>query len=78
MDKIILRKKGLVESVIHQLKNRCQIEHSRHRNPLNFLVNVIGGLIACSLQPQKSCLNLRKSEQNLLKMFYLKAELALV
>jgi len=58
-DKLILRKRAIVESVIDQLKNISQIEHTRHRNPINFFVNVIAGLIAYCLQPKKPSLNLQ-------------------
>ena len=57
-DKLLLRKRAIVESVIDQLKNISQIEHSRHRSPLNFLVNILGGLVAYCLQPKKPSLNL--------------------
>lgn len=33
-DKILLRKRSLIETVNDELKNICQIEHSRHRSPL--------------------------------------------
>ena len=46
IDKILLRKRPLIETVNDQLKNLCQIEHSRHRSPFNFLVNLVSGLIA--------------------------------
>jgi hypothetical protein len=46
MDRILLRKRAIVESVIDQLKNISQIEHSRHRSVANFLVNLLCGLIA--------------------------------
>jgi hypothetical protein len=45
-DKILLRKRSIIESVNDQLKNSSQIEHSRHRSPLNFFVNLIAGLVA--------------------------------
>ena len=45
-DKQLLRKRAVVESVIEQLKHICQIEHSRHRSPANFIVNLLAGLIA--------------------------------
>ena len=45
-DKQLLRKRALIESVIEQLKHICQIEHSRHRSPTNFIVNLLAGLIA--------------------------------
>ena len=57
-DKLILRKRAIVESVIDQLKNISQIEHTRHRSPINFFVNVIAGLIAYCQQPKKPSLNL--------------------
>ena len=41
-----------------QLKNISQIEHSRHRSPLNFCVNLLCGLIAYSHQPKKPSLRL--------------------
>src|SRR5262249_11884614 len=34
-DKILLRKRSIIETVIDQLKNISQIEHSRHRSPTN-------------------------------------------
>ncbi|MCC8467464.1 MAG: transposase, partial [Rickettsia endosymbiont of Eriopis connexa] len=40
-DKILLRKRSLVESVFNVLKNRMNLEHSRHRSPTNFLVHVL-------------------------------------
>jgi len=56
MDRIMIRKRAIVESVIDQLKNISQIEHSRHRSVCNFLVNLISGLIAYAHQPKKPSL----------------------
>jgi hypothetical protein len=58
IDKILLRKRALIESVNDQLKNICQIEHSRHRSVFNFLVNLIAGLTAYIYQPKKPALDL--------------------
>jgi hypothetical protein len=58
-DKILLRKRAIIESVNDQLKNISQIEHSRHRSPTNFMVNVIAGLIAYTYRATKPALNLR-------------------
>jgi hypothetical protein len=58
MDKILLRKRAIVETIIDQLKNVSQIEHSRHRSPANFLVNLLCGLIAYCRQPKKPSLGL--------------------
>lgn len=56
-DKLLARKRAIVETVIDQLKNISQIEHSRHRSPTNFMVNVLCGLIAYCHQPKKPSLN---------------------
>jgi hypothetical protein len=45
-DKLLLRKRFIIETINDQLKNQSQIEHSRHRSPINFVVNVVAGLIA--------------------------------
>lgn len=58
IDKILLRKRALIESINDQLKNMCQIEHSRHRSWFNFLVNLLAGLIAYTYQEKKPSLNL--------------------
>jgi hypothetical protein len=64
-DKIILRKRALIETVCDELKNICQIEHTRHRSPEGFIVNVISGLIAYSYLPKKPSLNLEIVNQSL-------------
>lgn len=58
MDKLLARKRAIIESIIDQLKNISQIEHSRHRSPLNFCVNLICGLIAYAHQPKKPAIAL--------------------
>jgi hypothetical protein len=57
-DKLLLRKRCIIETINDQLKNISQIEHSRHRSFTNFLVNLIAGLIAYALKPVKPTLNL--------------------
>ena len=52
-DKILLRKRALIETINDELKNICQIEHSRHRSVVNFVTNTIAGLIAYSFLPKK-------------------------
>ena len=53
LDQLLLRKRSLIETINDQLKNISQIEHSRHRSPKNFMVNLISGLIAYVKQPKK-------------------------
>lgn len=48
-----LSKRGLIETVNDQLKNICQIEHTRHRKPENAFVNLISGLIAYTFKLRK-------------------------
>jgi hypothetical protein len=59
LDKLRLRKRAIVETIIDQLKNISQIAHLRHRSPINFLVNLVCGLIAYSHQPKKPSLQLK-------------------
>jgi hypothetical protein len=58
MDKLLLRKRAIIESIVDQLKNISQIEHTRHRSPVNCFINIIAGLIAYCHQPKKPSLNL--------------------
>ena len=68
-DKILLRKRALVETVCDEHKNICQIEHTRHRSPEGFIVNLISGLIAYSYLPKKPSLNLKIVDQSLALSF---------
>ena len=58
--KFFLSKRGLVETVIDQLKNICQIEHSRHRKPSNAFVNIVSGLVAYCFKERKPSINQSK------------------
>jgi hypothetical protein len=66
LDKILLRKRSLIETVNDQLKNISQIEHTRHRSPTNFVVNLLAGLIQYTHQPKKPCLRLSPANQSVL------------
>jgi hypothetical protein len=57
-EKLLLRKRAIIESIYDLLKNTCQIEHSRHRSPVNFLVHLMAGLIAYCHLPKKPSLDL--------------------
>ncbi len=52
-DKAALRYRSVIESVFHELKNLCQIEHTRHRSVTNFCINLLGGIVAYCLFPKK-------------------------
>lgn len=51
-EQFFLAPRNLIETVIEQLKSICHIEHSLHRSPLNFLVNLVGGLAAYAAKPR--------------------------
>jgi len=58
-DRLLLRKRFLIEPINDQLKNVSQIEHSRHRSLTGFMVNLVAGLLAYTYQPKKPSLGLR-------------------
>lgn len=58
-DKLLLRKRAIVETIIDQIKNISQVEHTRHRSATGFLANLACALIAYSHQPKKPSLAIR-------------------
>ena len=68
-DKILLRKRSLIETINDELKNICQIEHSRHRSFENFISNLISGLIAYSFFPKKPSINFDTTITNQVVLF---------
>src|SRR5690554_5457111 len=63
-DKILLRKRSVIETVNDELKNMCHIEHSRHRSIGNFFTNLISGLIAYSFFPKKPSIQYNQLKTN--------------
>jgi len=53
VDKLLLRKRSIIETINDQLKNISQIEHTRHRSVSNFMVNLLCGLISYTFQEKK-------------------------
>ena len=72
-DKIMLRKRSLIETVNDQLKNIAQTQHSRHRSATNFVVNLMAGLISYTHQPKKPSLRMSDADQNMLSQLILPA-----
>ncbi|MCC7452538.1 MAG: IS982 family transposase [Crocinitomix sp.] len=68
-DKILLRKRSVIETINDELKNICQIEHSRHRSFENFISNLISGLIAYSFFPKKPSIKFDVEQTNQLTLF---------
>jgi hypothetical protein len=60
-DKLLLRKRAVIESVNDQLKNVCQLEHTRHRSPFHFLVHLLAGLVADCHLPKKPALHFMRT-----------------
>ena len=67
VDKALLRKRFIIETINDQLKNISQIEHARHRSVANFMVNIIAGLVAYTHQKKKPSLNITRCSNCLLK-----------
>ena len=64
-EKFFLKQRGIVETIIDQLKNLYYVEHSRHRSPINFLVNTVGALVAYTWRPNKPGIKVDKIQSNL-------------
>lgn len=58
-DKILLRKRAIIECVNDELKNICKLQHTRHRSVNNFLINTMGVIAAYSFFPKKPSLNIK-------------------
>lgn len=78
-DKILLRKRSVIETVNDELKNICQVEHSRHRSFTNFVTNLIAGwllsaveiLIAYCFLPKKPAIKYQTTQKtNQLRLMY--------
>lgn len=68
-DKIMLRKRSVIETVNDELKNICQIEDSRHRSFINVIVNILAGLAAYSFFPKKPSIKYQTVKTNQLYAF---------
>jgi len=68
-DKILLRKRSVIETVNDELKNMCQIEHSRHRSFENFVSNLISGLIAYCFFPKKPAIKYETVQTDQIALF---------
>lgn len=64
IDKILTRKRAIIETVNDQLKNISPIEHTRHRSVTNAMVNVIAGVVAYTYQEKLPSLKISKEELN--------------
>ncbi len=67
-DKIMLRKRSIIETIHDELKNMCQIQHSRHRSVGNFLSNLLAGLAAYTFFPKKPAIKYEPVVSNQLSL----------
>lgn len=67
-DKILLRKRSVIETINDQLKNISQIEHTRHRSCTNFMINLLCGLIAYTYQDKKPSINIGPTNDTALSL----------
>lgn len=63
-EKLMLRKRSVIETVNDELKNMCQIEHTRHRSISGFLLNIMGAIAAYSFFPKKPSIKKDIEETN--------------
>lgn len=68
-DKLLLRKRAIIETVNDELKNIAQVEHSRHRNFENFIVNMLGAIAAYCVFPKKPCIHVQRTLDTQLALF---------
>jgi hypothetical protein len=52
LDKLLLRKRALMECVNDPLKNISQMEHTRHRSAAHGIVNMLAAVVAYTFQPK--------------------------
>ena len=68
-DKLLLRKRAIIETVNDELKNIAQVEHSRHRSFENFIVNMLGAIAAYCVFPKKPCIHVQRTLDTQLALF---------
>lgn len=70
-DKLLLRKRSVIETINDELKKICQIEHSRHRGIANFLMNLLAAITAYCFFNKKSAIKFdREVQVGQLELFY--------
>ncbi len=48
-DKLLLRKRFIVETLFGKLTSGMELEYTRHRPPTNAFVHILSCLVACTL-----------------------------
>lgn len=60
LKEFFLKKRNMIETIIDQLKNLLNVDHSRHRSPMNFQINILGALMAYIFMPRKVSVSFHK------------------
>ena len=70
-EKLLLRKRSVIETVSDELKNICQVEHTRHRSISGFLFNIMAAIATYSFFPKKPSIkrDIEETNPQLLKNF---------
>jgi hypothetical protein len=68
-DRVMLRKRAVIEPVNGGLKNICQTEHAGHRCFTGFITNLTAGLLACSILSEKPSVNVDFVDDKQLLLF---------
>ena len=68
-DRLLTRKRAIIETINDELKNIAQVEHSRHRSFDNFIVNMLGALAAYCFFPKKPCIACERVVDTQLALF---------
>ncbi len=63
-ERLLLRKRSVIETVNDELKNICQVEHTRHRSISGFLLNIMSAIAAYSFFPKKPSIKKDIEETN--------------
>ncbi|MDE3184873.1 MAG: IS982 family transposase [Bacteroidota bacterium] len=63
-EKLLLRKRSVIETVNDELKNICQVEHTRHRSIAGFILNIMSAIAAYSFFPKKPSIKKDIEETN--------------
>ena len=65
-DKLMLRKRFVIETVLDILKCEMGLEHSRHRSVINAIVHILSCLVAYAFRPGKPSISLTHQESRLI------------
>lgn len=77
-DRILLRKRALIETANDELKNITQIEHSRHRSFSNFIANSLSAIAAYCFFEKKPAIEVNFINDGQLTIFWFYVELTLI